>query len=299
MADIPLKENSIFDKRITKDDPGTAIVALPRDNIPQGITLNTDTGQVSGIPRNIPDAGSTFRVAYAQITGGRTYKTTEHRFVIGTSRPPVWNKQMQYFWVTASISIDLSTYVTGRSTITFTVIGSLPSWLTLTGTMMAGTNPQTGMTTVRIYATNEDGRTERHFIFARATDPRPIYGQAVYGVSKYPFNRALPLVFSSELPLWDNYADYFFNDVNISVDLYSGYIINPTVAIFSIVGELPSWLSFENSILSGTNPRTELVSVRVRATNESGSVDKRFYFGRATDNAPQYGRAQYGTAYYL
>ena len=299
MADIHIKENTKFNRGITKDNPADAIVALPRDPVPQGITINEDTGQVSGIPRNIPDTGSSFRVAYAQITGGRSYKTTEHRFIIGTSRPPVWDRSLQYFWVTGPINIDLSIYVSGRSPITFEEIEALPSWLTLVGSTLSGTNPLNAMTTVRIRAINADGTSEQHFIFARATDPRPIYGQAVYGVSRYPFDGSLPSSFDSLAPIWVTDADYFFNTADINIDLNRGYIQNQTIPIFTIEGIQPSWLLLSsNGILTGTNPRTAIIRVTIRATNENGFSDQVFYFARATDPAPLFGTAVYGQSYY-
>ena len=298
IGDTQLVQNAQFDQTISRSMASASIVALPRDPIPQGVRLNTDTGRVYGIARQIGDSGQTFRVAYAQIIDDQV-QTQEVTFTVLPSRPPVWNIELQYFYNTAPISIDLSTYVTGKATITFEAIGTLPSFLTLTGTMLTGTNPRTSIMTARILARNDDGTSEQRFIFARATDPLPVYDSAVYGTTQYPFEQSIPTLFSSDEPFWSIEANYFFNGQNINIDLNTGYILNPTIATFTIIGTKPEWLTLSESRLSGTNPRTSLTLVTIRATNENGSSDRLFYFGRATDHAPQYGSTTYGTAYYI
>lgn len=178
--DVHLKENTPFDKTITKDTASASIAALPRDTIPTGIVLDTDTGRIHGTPRNIPDSGSSFRVAFAQIMDDKV-KTTEVTFMVDPSRPPVWGRDLTYFYNSTAISINLSTFVTGKSPITFSVQGTAPSWFTLTGSMITGTNPRTALTDITIRATNDDGFTDRRFTFGRATDVASTWGTGVWG----------------------------------------------------------------------------------------------------------------------
>ena len=298
IADTQLVQNANFDQSISRTVQSAAIVAFARDPVPQGVRVNPDSGRIYGIARQIGDAGQTFRVSFSQIIDNQVERQ-DVTFTVVASRPPLWDLNDQYFYNTAPISIDLSTYVTGKAPITFSAIGTLPSWLTLSGTMLTGTNPRTSQMTARILATNADGSSEQRFVFATASDTLPVYGQAVYGTNVYPYEKVLPTTFSSLAPIWSIDGNYFFNTATINVDLDVGYIINSTIAQFSIIGNMPEWLTITGSRLTGTNPRTSLTNIIIRATNENGHTDRVFYFGRATDTAPQYGTTAYGTAYYI
>lgn len=56
---------------------------------------------------------------------------------------------------------------------TFSLTGTVPAWLTLTGARLTGTNPQTARTSVTVRATNDDGFAEHAFIFDVATAQAP------------------------------------------------------------------------------------------------------------------------------
>ena len=180
-AETALVQGAQFSQVVSKAVPTATIVALPYGRLPTGVEVEVATGRVHGIPRDTPDAGESFKVAFSQIVE-KQIETKDVTFTVTPVRLPVWDVTALYFFNAAAVSVDLGTgYVTSPSDVTFALPAGAPAWLTLTGSMLTGTNPRTALTTVAVQATNADGTVGMDFFFGTATDVDARWGTGVWG----------------------------------------------------------------------------------------------------------------------
>jgi hypothetical protein len=157
--------NVAFTANLLATDPeGTAIV-YSAASLPTGLSLNTNTGVVTGTPTNA--AGNYTFVVQASDGLASTSQTFSLEL---TNAAPVWTTaagSLGSFVQNAAINISLAATDANNDAITFTIVsGALPTGVTLSGTTISGSYGTVGTYNFTIRASDGTATTDRAFSFS-------------------------------------------------------------------------------------------------------------------------------------
>jgi hypothetical protein len=141
---------------------GTITYSIPSGSaLPTGLSINSSTGAITGTP-SVYDNTTPFSFAIRASDGSRY---TDRTFSITLTNVPSWTTGAAITWATnATINTTLVATMADASSVTYSVVGSLPSWLTLTGAVLSGTAPSSaGTYNFTIRATGAGVNTDRTF----------------------------------------------------------------------------------------------------------------------------------------
>ena len=167
--------------------------------------------------------------------------------------PPVWSDIPDPYNLTVgdSFSLDLSSYVTGSPTITWTS-GWIPAGLSFSNGVLSGTVTTVESQSIQFTATNSSGSSLSEWVQIDITAATP--------------------VITVSAPVWSDIPDPYNLTVgdSFSLDLSSYVTGSPTIT--RTAGTIPAGLSFSNGVLSGTVTTVESRSLQFTASNSAGSA---------------------------
>lgn len=235
--------NSPYSDSVWADGVPTPIYSISSGALPDGITLDTTTGALTGT--------STDSGAYSFIIKAENiYGSVTQSFSGTVQTPPSWSDQTLGIITKASAYSD-GVSATGTSPITYSVYsGSLPSSITLNTSTGAitGTTAASGSYSFTIRATNSWGYVEKAF------------SGTIY-----------------EVPAWtdSSIANMIYGQAYSDGVTASGY---PAVTYSVSAGALPSGITLNSSTgaITGTSSTAGSYSFTIKAENAAGSVTQMF-----------------------
>lgn len=218
--------------------------------LPPGLTVDPDTGTVSGTPSggSFTNYTPTIRVKDARDNiADSAAQSIQYR-----DAPTMANQTLPAKHRTMSVSVNLSTSATAHTPVTYAVVGSLPSGLSL--------NPSTGVVSGTLNGTSYGNLT----FGIRATDAA---GNQRVGDYVQPYANVISLS-AAGLPNGSVGANYGAQQLAVS-----GGFTSKTYSVIS--GSLPPGLSLGlgTGIISGTPTAAGSYPVTFRATDGVGSAD--------------------------
>lgn len=225
--------------------------AIASGSLPAGVTLSGST--ITGTPT----VSGTFNVSI-RATDTKSNVATSNSFAIVISASPIaigfsGSIPAQTGTLNTPFSLNLSSYFTGNLTpFTFSVVsGSLPAGLSINGDVISGTptNAGTGSFTIRGTDTANNIATSNSVSFTINTAPIPV---AFTGTIN-PINAAV--------------------NIPVNVDVSSNFTGNIKPFTYAIAsGGLPSGLSLNGSVITGTPTSVATTSLTIRATDNQGNT---------------------------
>lgn len=235
-------QNTIINPFSSTNTGSTATIWFVSPNLPGGLSLNSNTGEISGTPLGVSDF-----VTYT-ITAGNTSGTGSTRVAIKINPAlPNINNIIQQVYIRGSVIDILSVDNTGGVANTWSIAPNLPSGLNLSNVGQISGTPQVRQLSVNyvITASNVTGSDTAN-ISIEINEPTPSIADV--NTQNYIVGQAIdPITF-------DN----------------NGGIIN----VWSINPALTSGLNFNTGtgIISGTpTTASSLISYTITATNNTGS----------------------------
>lgn len=225
--------------------------AIASGSLPAGVTLSGST--LTGTPT----VSGTFNVSI-RATDTKSNVATSNSFAIVISASPIaigfsGSIPAQTGTLNTPFSLNLSSYFTGnRTPFTFSVVsGSLPAGLSINGDVISGTptSAGTGAFTIRGTDTANNIATSNSVSFTINTAPIPV---AFTGTIN-PINAAV--------------------NIPVNVDVSSNFTGNIKPFTYAIAsGGLPSGLSLNGSVITGTPTSVATTSLTIRATDNQGNT---------------------------
>ena len=224
------------------------VLTFSLSNNPSWLSIDSD-GTLSGTPANA-DVGTTTVTITATDSQGATVSDTLDITVINTNDAPVAsNIPDQTTPENSLFSLDLANFFSDQDvsdSLTFTT-GTLPSWLSLSGSVLSGTPTDTDTGTFNISAT--------------ATDTGGLSDNASFSVTVSGVNDSP--VLTSAIP------DRTINEDNLLTIGLANFFSDPEndTLTFSVTG-LPSWLTLNSAtgVISGTPGDADIGTFTLTAT---------------------------------
>ena len=283
VANQTAMQNIAYSLNLGTHITGTAPVTFTtRAALPSWLTLTGST--LSGTP-TAAAAAVTIQLRASNSAGTHDFSFT---LAVSATSAVTWQaipNQSAYTSPTSSnrvtFSLDLADYVMGTPTPTITAKSSLPSWLSLTGTVLSGDTPTTGQAAVTLQFTGTNG--------LGGVDS-PTFTLTVTQGSAPAFRAgqpSLPVAYIGR-PYSGDAHRYFSGDPTptFSAQYASGAANRPPFIA------LPTWLTFnDDGTFSGTPPAATYTSpyrlwLRVTGSNAYGSFTTFASFEIRTTLAP-------------
>ncbi len=137
---------------------GSEPMTWTAEGLPEGLTINSSTGAISGIPVN--DFSGKFNASVSNLAG--TY-TKAVRITVKSKKPSITTKTLPQGTENQSYNVQLT--ATGSPRITWSYTGTLPKGLTLNSSgLIEGIPKEYGKFTIYAIASNSAGKAKRKLV---------------------------------------------------------------------------------------------------------------------------------------